>query len=85
MDELVNLIHQLNVDKVSLWKQMRIIKIVSAVIAERLIENGTQFIIDPNQVIWPDGKITKIPTPQKKAGVVQRRYLAQVRMVFLAR
>ena len=64
---------------------MRIIKIVSAVIAERLIENGTQFIIDPNQVIWPDGKITKIPTPQKKAGIVQRRYLPQVRMVFLAR
>ena len=85
MDELVNLIHQLNVDKVSLWKQMRIIEIVSAVIAERLLENGTQFIIDPDQVIWPDGKITKIPTPQKKAGVVQRRYLAQVRMVFLAR
>ena len=64
---------------------MCIIKIVSAVIAECLIENGTQFIIDPDQVIWPDGKITKIPTPQKKAAVMQRRYLPQVRMVFLAR
>ena len=45
---------------------MRIIEIVSAIVAERLMENGTQFVMDPDQVIWPDGKITKVPTPQKK-------------------
>ena len=45
---------------------MRIIEIVSAIVAERLMENGTQFVMDPDQVIWPDGKITKVPTLQKK-------------------
>ena len=45
---------------------MRVIEIAAAVVAERLMDNGTQFIMDPNQVIWPDGKITKMPSPQKK-------------------
>ena len=45
---------------------MRILEIVSAVVAEKLMDNGTQFVIDPDQVIWPDGKITKVNTPQKK-------------------
>ena len=45
---------------------MRIIEIVSAVLAERLMDNGTQFAMDPDQIIWSDGKITKVQTPQKK-------------------
>ena len=65
-DELITLIRQLNSDKISIWKQMRIVEIVSAVIAEKLIENRTQFLKDPDKVIWPDGNITKMPTHKKR-------------------
>ena len=64
---------------------MRIVEIVSAVIAEKLIENGTQFVMDPDKVIWPDGKVTKLPTPQKKGRHVQRKLILQVKMEFLVK
>ena len=49
-----------------LWKQMRVIEIVSAQIADELTKGGTKFEMDPDKVIWPDGTITKKSNPPKK-------------------
>ena len=42
---------------------MRIIEIVAAELADKLVEGGTQFQMEPDHVLWPDGTTTKKPSP----------------------
>ena len=64
-DELTILLSELNSTKVPLWKQMRIIEITAAELADRLVEGGTKFEMEPDRVIWPDGTITKKASPPR--------------------
>ena len=64
-DELRDLVSELNKSKVALWKQMRIIEIIAADLADRLTQGGTKFEMEPDRVIWPDGTITKKSTPSR--------------------
>ena len=67
-DELRELMSELNKGKVALWKQMRIIEIVVAELADLLAQGGTKFEMEPDRVIWPYGTITKknIPSTRSK-------------------
>ena len=62
-DELRDLVSELNKSKVALWKQMCIIEIIAADLADHLTQGGTKFEMEPDRVIWPDGTITKKSTP----------------------
>ena len=66
-DELIDLVLELNKSKVPLWKQMRIIEIVAAELADRLGEGGTKFEMEPDRVVWPDGTITKKNAPSTRS------------------
>ena len=68
-DEISNLLAELSSSKMALWKQMCVVEIVAAQIAEDLGKDGTRFEMDPDRVIWPDGTVTKKPTgSQAKKG-----------------
>ena len=62
-DELTALLVELNKNKIALWKQMRIIEIIAAELADRLSQGGTKFEMEPERIIWPDGTITKKNNP----------------------
>ena len=62
-DELRELVSELNKSKIALWKQMHIIEIIAADLADCLTQQGTKFEMEPDRVIWPDGTITKKNTP----------------------
>ena len=66
-DELIDLVTEMNKSKVALWKQMRIIEILAAELADCLGESGTKFEMEPDRVIWPDGTITKKNTPSTRS------------------
>ena len=38
---------------------MRTLEILSAILAEDVMRNGTQINLDPEEIIWPDGSTTK--------------------------
>ena len=42
---------------------MHTIEIVAAELADKLVEGGTQSQMGPGRVAWPDGTITKKPSP----------------------
>ena len=56
--ELTELFNDLNGKKFPLWQQMRTIEILSALLAEELMRNGTQINLDPEETIWPDGTVS---------------------------
>ena len=40
--------------------QMRFVEVLAAMLAERLMANGTQIYINPDEIKWPDGTISKL-------------------------
>ena len=52
----------MNKEKLALGKQMRALEIISAVLAECLMQQGTVFCIDPEQITWPDKTVTSALT-----------------------
>ena len=44
---------------------MRTLEILSAILAEELMRNGTQINLDPEEIIWPDGTTSKAPDHEK--------------------
>ena len=40
---------------------MRTLEILSAILAEELMRNGNQINLDPEEIIWPDGTMSKAP------------------------
>ena len=69
-DEITDLMLEMECTKLAIWKQMRVVEIVAAVLAERLMEGGTQFLMEPDRVLWPDGTVTKkAAVPRAKKGL----------------
>ena len=42
---------------------MHIIEKVATELADKLVESGTQFQMEPDHVLWPDGTTTKKTSP----------------------
>ena len=61
-DELREFLYNLNKDKMTIWKQMRCLEILAAVIAEKLMDQGTKILIDPDEIVWPDKTVTRPPS-----------------------
>ena len=47
---------------------MRTIEVLSAVIAEELMTRNTLIHLDPEEICWPDGNVTKPPSNETKKG-----------------
>ena len=65
-DQLRCLVQNLCEEKVVAWKQMRIVEFVGAVLAETLLENQVEIYLEPPQIQWPNGNITKVTNAMKK-------------------
>ena len=65
MEEIQNLLTDLNKVRIPLWQQMRTVEILSAVLAEKLLAQGCVINLDPEEIKWPDGTVTKLPPPEK--------------------
>ena len=63
IDEISNLLNELN-------KKSMHLEILSAVLAEEIVGNGTKINLDPEEIEWPDVTILKAPVNEKKAGLV---------------
>ena len=63
-DEIQLLLFDLVKDGLPIWKQMRSLEIVSAIVAETLIEMGVRVLTQPEEIHWPMGGVTK-PASQK--------------------
>ena len=51
------------------WKQMRCIEVIAALLAETLIEMGVMILTEPIEIHWPNGMLTKPNTqPKGKKG-----------------
>ena len=67
--ELQNLLYELVQDDVPQWKQMRVLEVVSAVLAETLIEIGVVILTEPPEIHWSKDVITKpAPPPRARRG-----------------
>ena len=65
IDEIQNLLTDLNKIRTPLWQQMRTVEVLSAVLAEKLVAQGCVINLDPEEIKWPDGTLTKLPPPEK--------------------
>ena len=63
--EIQNLLFDMVKDKLPLWKQMRALEVVSAIIAEIIIEMGVIVLCDPPEIHWADGIVTKPPAAKR--------------------
>ena len=63
--ELENVLYDLVHDKMPVWKQMRCLEVISALVAETMIELGVMILTDPPEIHWPNGMITKPNVPAK--------------------
>ena len=66
-DELQNeiqlLLYDLVRDNMPQWKQMRVLEVVSAILAETLIEMSVIILDEPVEIHWPNGYVTKPLAP----------------------
>ena len=63
-DELQLLLFDLIKEKMPIWKQMRALEIVAAVVAETLMEMSVTILTTPEEIHWPMGCVTR-PGAQK--------------------
>ena len=67
--ELQNVLYDLVREGMPQWKQMRSLQVISALVAETLIEMGVLILTEPAEIHWPNGMITKpVPLPRGKKG-----------------
>ena len=59
--ELKNILYELVQKDVPQWKQMQVLEVVSAVLAETLIEIGVVILTKPPEIHWSKEVITKLP------------------------
>ena len=57
-DELQLLLFDLIKEKMPIWKQMRALEIVAAIVAETLMEMSVTILTTPEEIHWPMGCIT---------------------------
>ena len=73
VNELSNLLRDLNSQKKTpLWMQMRILEILSAELADKLMQNGCKIFVEPEEIIWPDGLISR-PSECDSSGKKKRK------------
>ena len=60
-DELREFLAHLEKDNTPIWKQMRCLEILAAVLAEELMKQGTKILMDPDEIVWPDKTVTRAP------------------------
>ena len=84
IDEISNLLNELNEKRMPLWQQMHSIEILSAVLAEDIMANGTKINLDPEEIEWPDGMISKAHLMKRKAGGWPQKKILQVNTVYTA-
>ena len=73
MNEISQLLNDLNnKKKTPIWMQMRILEILSAELAEKLMENGCKIFVDPEEIYWPDGAISR-PVECESGGKRKRK------------
>ena len=58
--ELENVLYDLVRERLPQWKQMRGLEVISAIIAETLIEMGVLIFCEPPAVHWPNGLVSKL-------------------------
>ena len=68
IDQISALLNDMNKKRFPLWQQMRTIEVLSAVIAEELMARNTLIHLDPEEICWPDGNVTKPPSNETKKG-----------------
>ena len=67
--KLQNVLYDLVREGMPQWKQMHSLDVISALVAETLIEMGVLILTEPAEIHWPNGMITKpIPLPRGKKG-----------------
>ena len=49
-NQIRELLGNLNDEKLPLWKQMRCLEVIAAVLAETLMQHGTIFSLDPEEI-----------------------------------
>ena len=59
INELTNILNDFNKKKVALWMQMRFLEVFASVLAEKIMSEGTQIFVNPDEIKWPDGTISK--------------------------
>ena len=84
-DELALLLHDLHKAKMPLWQQMHTLEILSVTIAEDLIANGTVFNLDPEEITWTNGVITRPPPMKRRVKGHGKRKTLTANMVCLVR
>ena len=65
-DELQLLLFELVKEKMLIWKQMRCLEIVAAIVAETLMEMSVNILTNPEEIHWPMGVVTKPGTHSHK-------------------
>ena len=68
INQLESLMTHMEKNKTLLWQQMRVVEIVSAVIAERIMSNGCTINLKPKEILWSDGTVSKSAPPPKGRG-----------------
>ena len=67
INQLESLMTHMEKNKTLLWQQMRVVEIVSAVIAERIMSNGCTINLEPEEIFWSDGTVSKAaPSPKAR-------------------
>ena len=65
---------------------MRTIEVLSAVIAEELMARNTLIHLDPEEICWPDGNVTKPPSNEtKRVGERPKRKIRTANMEFMVK
>ena len=64
-------------NKTPLWQQMRVVEIVSAALADKVMNNGCTINLEPEEIVWSDGTITKALPPPKGRG--RKKIRSQIR------
>ena len=86
-DKLQLLLFDLIKEKMPIWKQMRALEIVAAIVAETLMEMSVTILTTPEEIHWPMGCITRPGTQTtnkkgkkttKKQGGILWQYCVQV-------
>ena len=68
IDQLRMLMSGMEKNKTPLWQQMRVVEIVSAVLAEKIMSNGCTINLEPEEILWSDGTVSKPAPPPKGRG-----------------
>ena len=68
IDQMQSLMTDMDQNKTPLWQQMRVVEIASAVLADKVMNNGCTINLEPEEIVWSDGTITKASPPPKGRG-----------------